>query len=84
MPRRPQYIVSPMPSLMPKNDAGEASAHHTETEHVAEAAQISSEDEDYDPEADVVELWDDYVDDLYAEVDVVRRNNPNGWKDTDY
>ncbi|RYR31883.1 hypothetical protein Ahy_B01g056821 [Arachis hypogaea] len=64
--------------------AGEASARFTETENVAEPAQISSEDEDYDPEADEVESWDDHVDNLYAEEEAVRHNKPNKSKDTDY
>ncbi|KAL4381539.1 hypothetical protein AHAS_Ahas04G0143600 [Arachis hypogaea] len=52
-------------------EAGEASAQCTETEHVAEPTQSSSDDEDYDPEADEVVSWDDYVDDLYVEEEVV-------------
>nr|XP_025675670.1 uncharacterized protein LOC112775960 [Arachis hypogaea] len=54
------------------------------TEHVAETAESSSEDEDYDPEADEVDSWDDYVDDLYAEEEAVPRNKSNGRKNTDY
>ncbi|KAL4371130.1 hypothetical protein AHAS_Ahas06G0135000 [Arachis hypogaea] len=42
-------------------DAGEASARRIETEHIVEPAQISSEDKDYDPEADEVESWDDHA-----------------------
>ncbi|XLS96949.1 hypothetical protein HN51_039684, partial [Arachis hypogaea] len=41
-------------------------------------------DEDYDPEADEVESWDDHVDNLYAEEEAVHCNKPNGRKDTDY
>ncbi|XP_020982466.1 uncharacterized protein LOC110273610 [Arachis duranensis] len=44
----------------------------------------SSDDEDYDPEADDVDSLDVYVDDLYAEEEAVPRNKSNGHKDTDY
>ncbi|KAL4356731.1 hypothetical protein AHAS_Ahas09G0116000 [Arachis hypogaea] len=41
-------------------------------------------DEDYNPEADEVESWDDHVENLYAEEEAIRCNNPNGRKDMDY
>ncbi|KAL4300230.1 hypothetical protein AHAS_Ahas17G0180100 [Arachis hypogaea] len=56
-----------------QKDAAKASARFTKTKNVAEPAQISSEDEDYDPEADEVESWDDHVDNLYAAEKAVRR-----------
>ncbi|RYR59438.1 hypothetical protein Ahy_A05g025319 [Arachis hypogaea] len=67
-----------------QKDAGNATAQLTEIENVAEHAQIFSEDEDYDPETDEVESWDDFVDNLYAEEEVVSRNKPYKSKDTDY
>ncbi|RYR21420.1 hypothetical protein Ahy_B03g066706 [Arachis hypogaea] len=45
--------------------------------------KLYTEDEDYDPETDKVESWDDHIDNLYAEEEVVGRNNPNNRKDTD-
>ncbi|KAL4349815.1 hypothetical protein AHAS_Ahas10G0079700 [Arachis hypogaea] len=41
-------------------------------------------DEDYDPEADEVDSWDDHVDNLYDEEEAVCRNKSNDSKDTDY
>ncbi|KAL4320871.1 hypothetical protein AHAS_Ahas14G0053800 [Arachis hypogaea] len=67
-----------------QKDAGDATAHLTETENVAGHAQISLEDEDYDHEADEVGSWDDFVDNLYAEEETVSRNKPYKGKDTDY
>ncbi|QHO38901.1 uncharacterized protein DS421_4g124440 [Arachis hypogaea] len=57
---------------------------NAEIVHVAEPSQSSSNDEDYDPKADEVDSWDHYVDDLYAEKEVVPCNKSNGHKDTDY
>ncbi|XP_072090493.1 uncharacterized protein [Arachis hypogaea] len=78
MPKKPRYTCI--------SNAGTDKTQHinTGTEHVAEPAQSSSDDEDYDPEADEVDSWDDYVDDLYAEEEVVPRNKSNGRKDMDY
>ncbi|RYR39930.1 hypothetical protein Ahy_A09g045566 [Arachis hypogaea] len=67
-----------------QKDAGDATAHFTETENVAEHTQISSEDGDYDPEEDEVGSWDDFVDNLYVEEETVSRNKPYKGKDTDY
>ncbi|RYR35245.1 hypothetical protein Ahy_A10g050394 isoform A [Arachis hypogaea] len=55
-----------------------------QTKHVVEPTQISSDDEDYDPEADEVDSWDDHVDNLYDEEEAVCRNKSNDSKDTDY
>ncbi|KAL4275459.1 hypothetical protein AHAS_Ahas20G0109300 [Arachis hypogaea] len=66
-----------------QKDPGEASAQCTETEHAAEPAQISSDDEDYDPEADEVDSLDDHVDNLYAKKEVVCHNKSNGRKGND-
>ncbi|RYR09407.1 hypothetical protein Ahy_B05g077718 [Arachis hypogaea] len=71
-------------ALSTQKDAGKASARFKETENIAEHAQISSKDEDYDPEADEVESWDDHVDNLYAEEEAISRNKPNKSKDMDY
>nr|XP_025608041.1 uncharacterized protein LOC112701506 [Arachis hypogaea] len=78
MPKKPRYNYI--------SNAGTDKTQHINigTEHVAETAESSSEDEDYDPEADEVNSWDDYVDDLYAEEEAVPRNKSNGRKDTDY
>ncbi|KAL4396463.1 hypothetical protein AHAS_Ahas01G0094400 [Arachis hypogaea] len=64
--------------------AGDATTQLTETENGVEHAQIFSEDEDYDPEADEVESWDDFVDNLCAKEEAVSRNKPYKSKDTDY
>ncbi|RYR08165.1 hypothetical protein Ahy_B05g075726 [Arachis hypogaea] len=73
MPKKPWYNCI--------SNAGTAD----KTQHInAEPAQSSSDDEDYDSEADEVDSWDDYVDDLYAEEEAVPRNKSNGRKDTDY
>ncbi|KAL4338328.1 hypothetical protein AHAS_Ahas12G0199200 [Arachis hypogaea] len=78
MPKKPRYNCI--------SNAGTDKTQHINagTEHVAEPAQSSSDDEDYNPEADEVDSWDDYVDDLYAEEEAVPRNKSNGRKDTDY
>ncbi|XLT37623.1 hypothetical protein HN873_068915, partial [Arachis hypogaea] len=50
-----------------------------------EARLAPSKDEDYDPEADEVESFDDHVDDLFATHEVERQGNANGKKkDIDY
>ncbi|XLS47667.1 hypothetical protein HN51_022025, partial [Arachis hypogaea] len=50
-----------------------------------EVVDDQSEDEDYDPEADEVESFDDHVDDLFAAREVERQGHANGKKkDTDY
>nr|XP_025616701.1 uncharacterized protein LOC112709005 [Arachis hypogaea] len=78
MPKKPRYNCI--------SNAGTDKTQHINIgiEHVAETAESSSEDEDYDPEADEVDSWDDYVDDLYDEEEAVPRNKSNGRKDTDY
>ncbi|XP_020978278.1 uncharacterized protein LOC110271615 [Arachis ipaensis] len=66
---------------------GDTRAPATRTEHpdLYEVAVDYSEDEDYDPEADEVESFDDHVDDLFAAHKVERQGNANNEKkDTDF
>ncbi|KAL4299684.1 hypothetical protein AHAS_Ahas17G0125500 [Arachis hypogaea] len=79
MPRKPQYNC-----ISNAGTADKTQHINAETEHVAEPAQSSSDDEDYDLEATEVDSWDDYVDDLYAEEEAVPSDKSNGRKDTDY
>ncbi|XP_057763489.1 uncharacterized protein LOC130983285 [Arachis stenosperma] len=55
-----------------------------ETRHCAEVADRELEDEDYDPEADEVPLFDDHIDDLFAVQEVEGQHNNKKAKDTDF
>ncbi|QHO21020.1 uncharacterized protein DS421_11g342990 [Arachis hypogaea] len=70
--------------LDPSSDIGDARAPATNKKHpdLHEVVDDHSEDEDYDPEADEVESFDDHVDDLFAAHEVERQGNANGKKRT--
>ncbi|RYR32133.1 hypothetical protein Ahy_B01g057116 [Arachis hypogaea] len=57
---------------------------HAEHWDCNEAADVYSEDEDYDPEADEVESFDDHVDNLFATQEPEHQGNANNCEDTDY
>ncbi|XLS52181.1 hypothetical protein HN51_012858, partial [Arachis hypogaea] len=61
------------------SDIGDARAPAINTKHpdLHEIVDDNSEDEDYDPEAYEIELFDDHVDDLFAALEVERQGNAN-------
>ncbi|XP_015950074.1 uncharacterized protein LOC107474945 [Arachis duranensis] len=62
-----------------------ALAMRTESWDRDEDADVYSEDEDYDPEVDEVESFDDHVDDVFAAHEAEHRGNANSKKkDTDF
>ncbi|XLT09701.1 hypothetical protein HN51_055494, partial [Arachis hypogaea] len=73
--------------LAPSSDMGDirAPAMRTKSWDRDEDADVYSEDEDYDPEADEVESFDDHVDDLFATHEAEHRGNANSQKkDTNF
>ncbi|QHO06923.1 uncharacterized protein DS421_14g459110 [Arachis hypogaea] len=56
----------------------------TETWHHDKVADHELEDEDYDPEADEVPSFEDYIDGLFAVQEAEGPNNDKERKDTDY
>ncbi|RYR42485.1 hypothetical protein Ahy_A08g038961 isoform B [Arachis hypogaea] len=67
-----------------KRDIRDARAPATNTKHpdLHEVVDDHSEDEDYDPEADEVESFDDHVDDLFTAHEVECQGNANSKKRT--
>ncbi|QHO27252.1 uncharacterized protein [Arachis hypogaea] len=72
--------------LAPSSDMGDTRTPATRTEHWDrdEVVDVYSEDEDYDPETDEVESFDDHVDDLFAAQEAEHQGNANSRKDIDF
>ncbi|RYR26043.1 hypothetical protein Ahy_B02g060172 [Arachis hypogaea] len=70
--------------LAPSSDIGDAQAPAANKKHpdLHEVVDDHSKDEDYDPEADEVESFDDHVDDLFAAHEVECQGNANSKKRT--
>ncbi|XP_072081647.1 uncharacterized protein [Arachis hypogaea] len=71
--------------LAPSTDMGDTRAPPKRTEHRDhdDIADVYSEDEDYDSEADEVKSFDDHVDDLFS-AQAEYQGNANSCKDTDF
>ncbi|RYR16280.1 hypothetical protein Ahy_B04g073279 [Arachis hypogaea] len=88
-----QSRVNAVPFRPPRNktrlasssDIGDARAPATNRKHPPdshEGVDDHSEDEDYDPEADEIESFDDHLDNMFAAQEVERQGNANSKKRT--
>ncbi|XP_025632026.2 uncharacterized protein [Arachis hypogaea] len=83
-PFRPPRNEARLASSSDIRDAGTPATNKKRLD-LHEVVDDHSEDEDYDPDMDEVESFDDHVDDLFAAREVERQGNANGKKkDTDY